>query len=62
MHWCGDRKRSNSLVTNEELLSLARGYATGFVSMEMLEEELELNEIEIVLKYASGIKPSDLAE
>jgi hypothetical protein len=50
------------LISNEELKSLARGYATGFVSMEMLEEELELNEIEIVIKYASTIKLSDLAE
>lgn len=49
-------------VSNEELLSLARGYATGFVTLEMLEEELEHSEIDVVLKYASTLSPSDLAE
>lgn len=50
------------MISNDELMSLARGYATGFVTLEMLEEELEHSEIDVVLKYASTIVPSDLAE
>lgn len=46
-------------MTETELKSLAQGYADGFVTLDMLEEELELNEIDLVLKYASTLKPTD---
>ena len=46
------------MVSNDELKSLAQGYTDGFVTLDMLEEELELNEIEIVLKYASTLSKS----
>ena len=47
-------------MTAQELKSLAQGYADGLVTLDMLEEELELNEIDIVLKYASTLQPTDV--
>jgi hypothetical protein len=41
------------LVSKEELISLAAGFVTGLVTLEMLEEELEHDEIDAVLEIAS---------
>lgn len=42
------------MVSQEELISLAAGFVTGFVTLEMLEEELEHDEIDAVLEIASN--------
>ncbi len=39
-------------MNETELMSLARGYAEGLVTLEMLEDELEDTEIDLVLLFA----------
>lgn len=37
---------------DEELVALAQGYHSGYVTLEMLQEELSPDEVAWVIKYA----------